>query len=143
MLSVPRLKILREVVSTGSSSAAADSLSYTQSAVSQAIAALEAETGTVLLERDRRGVRPTAAGTALIKHAEGIITRLEAAEDEVTAIASGRRGRLRIASFPTAGATLIPLAVATFRDAHPGVELSLAEESPRRSRRACALGSSI
>src|SRR4051794_1599642 len=130
MLSVPRLKILREVVSTGSFSAAADSLSYTQSAVSQAIAALEAETGTVLLERDRRGVRPTAAGTALIKHAEGIITRLEAAEDEVTAIASGRRGRLRIASFPTAGATLIPLAVATFRDAHPGVELSLAEGEP-------------
>ncbi len=130
MLSVPRLKILREVVASGSFSAAADSLSYTQSAVSQAIAALEAETGTVLLERDRRGVRPTAAGAALIEHAEGIISRLEAAEDEVAAIADGRRGRLRIASFPTAGATLIPLAVATFRDAHPEVELSLAEGEP-------------
>jgi DNA-binding transcriptional LysR family regulator len=130
MLSVPRLKILREVAASGSFSAAADSLSYTQSAVSQAIAALEAETGTALLERDRRGVRPTPAGAALIEHAEGIITRLETAEDEVAAIATGRRGRLRVASFPTAGATLIPLAVATFRDAHPGVELSLAEGEP-------------
>lgn len=130
MLSVPRLKILREVAASGSFSAAADSLSYTQSAVSQAIAALEAEAGAALLERDRRGIRPTPAGAALIEHTEGIIARLEAAEAEVTAIAGGRRGRLRIASFPTAGATLIPLAVSTFREANPDVELSLAEGEP-------------
>ncbi len=130
MLSVPRLKILREVAASGSFSAAADSLNYTQSAVSQAIAALEKEAGTVLLERERGAIRPTAAGTALIDHADGILTRLEDAEDDVRAIAQGRRGRLRIASFPTAGATLIPLAVATFREANPGVELSLAEGEP-------------
>jgi len=130
MLSVPRLKILREVAASGSFSAAAESLSYTQSAVSQAIAALEAEAGAALLERDRRGIRPTPAGAALIEHAHGILARLEAAEEEVAAIAGGRRGRLRVASFPTAGATLIPLAIATFRAAHPGVELSLAEGEP-------------
>ena len=130
MLSPTRLKILREVAARGSFSEAADSLSYTQSAVSQAVAALEAEVGAVLLDRDRRGIRPTPAGAALIDHAEAIIARLEAAEEEVAAIAGGTSGRLRIASFPTAGATLIPLAVATFRDAHPGVELSLAEGEP-------------
>ncbi len=130
MLSVPRLKILRQVAASGSFSAAADSLNYTQSAVSQAIAALEREAGAPLLERERGAIRPTAAGSALIDHAEGILARLEDAEDEVRAIAEGRRGRLRIASFPTAGATLIPLAVATFREAHPGVELSLAEGEP-------------
>jgi DNA-binding transcriptional LysR family regulator len=130
LLSVPRLKILIEVAESGSFSAAADSLSYTQSAVSQAIATLEAEAGTELLERDRRGARPTPAGAALIAHAGAIIARLDTAEDEVRAIAGGRRGKLRLASFPTAGATLIPLAVSTFAEANPDVELSLAESEP-------------
>jgi DNA-binding transcriptional LysR family regulator len=130
MLSPTRLNILREVVARGSFSAAAESLSYTQSAVSQAIAALEAEAGAALVDRDRRGVRPTPAGAALVEHADAILARLHAAEEEVAAIAGGTRGKLRIASFPTAGATLIPLAVATFREANPGVELSLAEGEP-------------
>jgi DNA-binding transcriptional LysR family regulator len=130
MLSVSRLKILQQVAVSGSFSAAADSLNYTQSAVSQAVAALEREAGTALLERERGAIRPTAAGAALIERTDGILAGLEDAEDEVKAIAEGRRGRLRIASFPTAGATLIPLAVATFREANPGVELSLAEGEP-------------
>ena len=53
MLNVQRLRVLREVAARGSFSAAADSLSYTQSAVSQAVATLEAETGATLIERDR------------------------------------------------------------------------------------------
>lgn len=127
MLNANRLNVLREVVGHGSFSAAADALSYSQSAVSQAIATLESEVGAPLIERDRRGVRPTAAGAALAAHAEGILGRMDDAEAEVAAIAGGRGGRLRIASFPTAGATLMPEAVARFRAAHPGVEVSLAE----------------
>ena len=127
MLNANRLNVLREVVGRGSFSAAADALSYSQSAVSQAIATLEGEVGAPLIERDRRGVRPTAAGAALAAHAEGILARMDDAEAEVAAIAGGRGGRLRIASFPTAGATLMPQAVARFRAAHPGVEVSLAE----------------
>lgn len=127
MLNASRLNVLREVVERGSFSAAADALSYSQSAVSQAIATLEGELGAPLIERDRRGVRPTAAGAALAAHAEGILSRMDDAEAEVAAIAGGRGGRLRIASFPTAGATLMPQAVARFRAAHPGVEVSLAE----------------
>jgi DNA-binding transcriptional LysR family regulator len=130
MLNVPRLKVLREVAARGSFSAAADALSYTQSAVSQAVARLEAETGVPLIERDRRGVRATAAGAALVEHADGIISRLDAAEADVAAIAGVRGGRLRMASFPTAGATLMPVAIATFRAAHPEVVLSLAEGEP-------------
>src|SRR5207249_227483 len=117
MLNVQRLMVLREIVMRGSFSGAADALSYSQSAVSQAIATLEAEMGVALLERDRRGVRPTAAGSALVGHADGILARLDAAENEVAAIVGLRGGRLRIASFPTAGATLMPLAIATFRAA--------------------------
>jgi DNA-binding transcriptional LysR family regulator len=127
MLNLGRLNVLREVVDRGSFSAAADALSYSQSAVSQSIATLEAEVGTALIERDRRGVRPTAAGAALLGHTEGILARIEAAEAEVAAISGGRGGRLRIASFPTAGATLMPLAIARFRASHPGVEVTLAE----------------
>jgi DNA-binding transcriptional LysR family regulator len=130
MLNVNRLRIFSEVAARGSFSAAADALSYTQSAVSQAVATLEAELGVALIERERGGIRPTEAGLALIGHADGILARLDAAEQEVAAIAGLRGGRLRIASFPTAGATLMPLAVAEFSAVHPEVELSLAEGEP-------------
>jgi DNA-binding transcriptional LysR family regulator len=83
-----------------------------------------------LLERQARGVRLTAAGQALVEHAEGILARLEAAEEELSAIAGLRAGKLRMASFPTAGATLMPLAIATFRSSYPDIELTLAEGEP-------------
>jgi DNA-binding transcriptional LysR family regulator len=130
MLNVQRLMVFREVARRRSFSAAADALAYSQSAVSQAVATLEAELGVTLIERDRRGVRPTAAGAALVSHVDGVLARLEAAEAEVAAIAGLRAGRLRIASFPTAGATLMPLAIASFRAAHPSVAVSLAEGEP-------------
>lgn len=130
MLNVGRLRVLVEVARQGSFSAAADALSYTQSAVSQQIATLEAETGMTMLERGPRGVRLTSAGEALVEHAEGILARLGAAEDELAAIAGLRAGRLKMASFPTAGATLMPLAIARFRARHPDVELTLAEGEP-------------
>jgi DNA-binding transcriptional LysR family regulator len=130
MLNVGRLRVLTEVAYRGSFSAAAEALSYTQSAVSQQIATLEAETGVTLLERHPRGVALTAAGQTLVGHAEGIFARLEAAEASLSAIAGLRGGRLRMASFPTAGATLMPLAIATFRSSYPDVELTLTEGEP-------------
>ncbi|HEY4429182.1 MAG TPA: LysR family transcriptional regulator [Solirubrobacteraceae bacterium] len=130
MLNVPRLRVLREVAHRGSFSAAAEALSYTQSAVSQQIATLESEAGMPLLERHPRGVSLTAAGQTLVGHAEGILARLDAADSALAAIAGLRGGRLRMASFPTAGATLMPLAIATFRSSYPDVELMLAEGEP-------------
>ena len=130
MLHLGRLRVLSEVISRGSFSAAAEALSYTQSAVSQAIARLEAETGATLVVRDRRGVRATVAGATLVEHAEAIFAQVEAAEADLAAVLGVRGGRLRVASFPSAGATLMPLAVAIFRDEHPGVALTLAEGEP-------------
>jgi DNA-binding transcriptional LysR family regulator len=130
MLNAARLNVFREVVALGSFSDAADALSYSQSAVSQAIATLEGELGAALIERRRGGVRPTAAGAALAGHVGGILARMETAETEVAAVAAGRGGRLRTASFPTAGTTLMPEAIAAFRASHPGVELTLAEGEP-------------
>jgi DNA-binding transcriptional LysR family regulator len=130
MLNVQRLRVLKEVAAHRSFSAAAEALAYTQSAVSQAVATLEAETGATLIERDRKGVRPTAAGEALLAHADAIFARIEAAEDALASIMGVRGGKLRMASFPTAGNTLMPLAIARFRSAHPDVELTLAEGEP-------------
>ncbi len=130
MLNLGRVRVLVEVVNCGSFSGAAAALSYTQSAVSQAIARLEAETGAALVVRDRRGVRATAAGATLVEHAEAIFAQVRAAEDALAAVLGVRAGRLRVASFPSAGATLMPEAVAIFRRRHPGVALSLAEGEP-------------
>jgi DNA-binding transcriptional LysR family regulator len=125
MLDVKRLRVLREVAAKGSFSAAAESLAYTQSAVSQQIAALEREAGTRLVDRSARGVRLTEAGRALVRHADVILARLADAEAELAAIAGLRRGRLRLVSFASAGATIMPRAIARFRERHPGVELTL------------------
>jgi len=126
MLDVRRLRVLKEVAEQGSFSAAAESLAYTQSAVSQQIAALERESGATLVDRGPRGIRLTDAGRALVTHAEDILCRLGAAEAELEAIA----GRVRLSAFPTAGATLVPLAVKTFIARHPAVELQLYEREP-------------
>jgi len=130
MLDVKRMRVLKAVADRGSFSAAAESLAYTQSAVSQQIAALERETATVLVDRNARGVRLTEAGRALVCHTDAVLARLADAEAELEAIAGLRGGRLRLASFPSAGATIMPKAIARFREAHPGVELSLEPQEP-------------
>jgi DNA-binding transcriptional LysR family regulator len=133
MLDVRRLRVLREVAQRGSFSAAGESLGYTQSAVSQQIAALEREAAATLVERGARGIRLTEAGRTLVEHSDGILARLAAAEEELEALAGLRGGRLRLASFPTAGATLVPLAIAEFTRRHPAVEISLVEAEPEES----------
>ncbi|HYI37185.1 MAG TPA: LysR family transcriptional regulator [Thermoleophilaceae bacterium] len=130
MLDVKRIKVFREVANRGSFSAAAESLSFTQSAVSQQVAALERETGTQLLDRTPRGVRPTESGRALLAHADAILARLESAEDELAELAGLRGGRLRMAGFQSAGATLLPQAVAAFHERHPKVDLGMVESEP-------------
>src|SRR4029453_6351407 len=108
MLDARRLRVLREVAAHGSFSAAADALAYTQSAVSQQIAALERETGNKLVERGARGVRLPDAGRALVEHPEAILSRLNDAEAELEAIAGLKGGRLRLAAFPSVAASMIP-----------------------------------
>ena len=125
MLDVRRLRVLRSVVNSGSISAAAVNLGYTPSAISQQIAALEKEAGTALLEKAGRGVRPTAAGRLLADHAADIMHRLTEAENALADLREGRTGRLRVHYFATAGAALVPPAVAKFRADHPGVRLEL------------------
>jgi molybdate transport repressor ModE-like protein len=127
MLDVRRMRVLKEVATQGSFSAAAESLSFTQSAVSQQIAALERESGQRLVQRGPRGIRLTQAGAALVTHADAILARLDDAERELAAIAGLRGGKLRLGSFQSAGATLVPRALSEFHRLHPDVELSVTQ----------------
>jgi molybdate transport repressor ModE-like protein len=133
MLDVKRLRILREVASRGSFSAAAEQLYLSQSAVSQQIATLEREVGMPLLERTNGGPRLTAAGESLVGHADAVIARLEEAERELSAIAGLEGGRLRLASFPSASATLVTGGLSRFRSRFPGIELQFSEYEPEDS----------
>jgi DNA-binding transcriptional LysR family regulator len=133
MLDVRRLRVLQEVVTRGSFSAAADSLHLSQSAVSQQIAVLEREVGVPLLERTSEGPKLTNAGEALMSHGEAVICRLEEAERELAQIAGLEGGRLRLASFPTASATLMTRALSLFRQRFPSIELQFSEDEPEDS----------
>ena len=133
MLDVKRLRILREVVNQGSFSGAADVLYLSQSAVSQQIATLEREVGMKLVERTRDGTKPTDAGSVLVAHADAAICRLDEAERELKAIAGLEGGEVRIASFPSASATLLTLAVSEFTKRHPKVKLNVADAEPESS----------
>jgi DNA-binding transcriptional LysR family regulator len=128
MLDPRRLRVLREVANRGSFSAAAEALAFTQSAVSQQVAALERETGTRLIERGVRPVRLTDAGRALMAHTEAVLAHLDEAEQELGELAGLRRGRLRLAGFPTAVETLVPPAVARFHRRHPDVTLTVLDD---------------
>jgi DNA-binding transcriptional LysR family regulator len=133
MLDVKQLRVLKAVAEHGSFSAAAEALSYTQPAISQQVATLEKHAGTTLVDRTSRGVRLTEAGSALVDHAEVVLARLAAAEAELEAMAGIRGGRVRLASFPTAGASVLPPAVALFTRRHPEVELSFVEREPEEA----------
>ncbi len=133
MLDVKRLRILREVAQRGSFSAAADSLHLTQSAVSQQIATLERETGTTLVDRNRGNLRLTDPGAVLVGHADAVIARLGEAERELHEIEGLHGGRVRMVSFPTAGATVVIKAVASFRHKYPDVGIQLTEAEPETS----------
>jgi len=130
MLDVRRIRVLQEVVSRGSFSAAAESLHLSQSAVSQQIATLEREVGVPLLERTTGGAKLTAAGEALMEHGDAVLCRLEEAERALAQIAGLEGGRLRLASFPTASATLMTRALSLFRQRFPKIELQFSEDEP-------------
>jgi DNA-binding transcriptional LysR family regulator len=116
MIDLRRLRALLAVVTTGSVREAAAQLGYTPSAISQHVAALERETGVLLLERIGRGVRPTEGGRLLADHAVAVLDRVAEAERALAAHAAGETGRLNVASFATAGAALVPRALAARGD---------------------------
>lgn len=130
MPELKQLRVLRAIRTTGSFSAAADELDYTQPAVSKIVASLERELGTVLVDRETRPIRLTDAGEALARHADEVFERLLSAEAEVQAIAQLDAGKLSVGTFSSAGASFFVDALRELRAKHPGVQVSIAEGMP-------------
>ena len=130
MLDVRRLRLLRELARRGTIAAVAQALSYTPSAVSQQLAALEREAGTPLLERTGRSVALTPAALRLIEHTDTILAVLEQAAAELATASSELTGTLRIGAFPTAVRAVLPPALVGLSRDHPRLELFVTELDP-------------
>ncbi|MBB5789310.1 LysR family transcriptional regulator [Jiangella mangrovi] len=125
MLDVPRLRLLRAVVATGSVRAGAEALGYTPSAVSQQLAALQRETGLRLFDRVGRGIEPTAAGRTLAAEAEPLFEAISRLEGLVGDLRAGRVGSLSIGYFASAGAAWLPPVIAALHAQFPELRLDL------------------
>jgi DNA-binding transcriptional LysR family regulator len=130
MIDVHRLRLLLELSRRGTVTAVAQALSYTPSAVSQQLAALEREAGVPLLARAGRRVSLTPAGAVLSRYAETVLAVLEEAEAALASTRDQLTGPLRIGAFPTAARTVLPPALVTLGHEHPGLELMVTELDP-------------
>jgi DNA-binding transcriptional LysR family regulator len=130
MLDVNRLRVIDAVARHGSVTAAAKELHYSQPSVTHHLARLEAETGAQLLQRVGRGIRLTPAGQLLADRAAEIIGRIDAAGAELSAHVGLTTGRVRLAAFASAIGSLVPAAVATLADRHPGLQINLTDTHP-------------
>src|ERR671933_1259216 len=123
------LAALQALAEEGSFGRAAHKLGYTQSAISQQIATLERVVGERLVERPG-GPRPialTEAGRLLLRHAESIMARLQAAQADLAALSAGEAGSLRVGTFQSVGAKILPEGMRRFATAWPDVEIELRE----------------
>ncbi|MCO1654097.1 LysR family transcriptional regulator [Pseudonocardia humida] len=132
VLDVRRLRVLVEIDRCGSFSAAATALGMSQPAASQHVAALEHAVGLALVERGSRPVALTEAGHALVRHARGVLLRIDAAEQELAEMAGRRSARLRLGGFPTALSTLVPHVLAEYGRLRPDVTLSVVGDHMQR-----------
>src|SRR5687767_6937136 len=128
-LEIRHLQALIAVAEAGTFGKAADALGYTQSAVSQQIAALERATGTPVFDRPGgpRPVRLTPAGEVLLEHAHTVLATLRIAEADIGAIARGDRGELRVGLMQSVGTQILPRLLSYLAVARPDVRIVLHE----------------
>jgi DNA-binding transcriptional LysR family regulator len=126
-LSLTGLRVVREIALTGSFTAAARLLGYTQPTISRQVAAMEAAAGSSLFIREGRGVRVSPAGAVVVEHAGRILAGVEALRQDLAALDDRVAGRIKLGAFPAATAVLAPRALARLRVDHPRLEVALAE----------------
>ncbi|MFE5120010.1 LysR family transcriptional regulator [Streptomyces sp. NPDC056669] len=139
-VSLTALRVFRAVAEQGTFTAAAASLGYTQSAVSRQIAAIERAAGAELLERRRDGVRLTAAGRIVMRRATTVLDEIDATARELSGL-PGQSGTVRLGWFPSAGAVLVPRALAALRGTDPGLRIVGRESGTPALVRALRAGS--
>ena len=119
------LESFRVVIACGSFSAAAERLQLTQPAVSLQVRQLERSLNATLIERVGRKARPTAAGAALLDHAQQINAAVAAAVDAVAQQTAGTAGRVRLGTGATACIFLLPPILKELRTALPSLEITV------------------
>jgi DNA-binding transcriptional LysR family regulator len=130
MLDLRRLRLLRELARRGTITAVAQALSYSPSAVSQQLAALEKEAGVRLLEPAGRRVRLTPQGDLLVAHTQVLLEEMERAEAELARSLNETAGTLRVAAFQTAVLALVPHALSQLARQHPSLRVEVTELEP-------------
>lgn len=128
MLTVEQLRVLQEAVRFQSFAAAGRALGFSTSAISQHISTLERSTGLVLFERGPKSVRATRSAKVLADRADGLLSDLVALELQAQALAAGQQGVLRVGSFPSASARVLPAAMTSFAAAYPRAVINLDED---------------
>ncbi|MBO8193056.1 LysR family transcriptional regulator [Streptomyces oryzae] len=134
------IQTFHEVVRAGSYSAAARALGYTQPAITQQMKALERSVGTPLFIRVGRRMRLTEAGEALARHSAVILESISTARQQMESLTRLRAGKVTVCAFPSAGATLVPEALAELAAEHPGIRVELQEDEPPESLRRVVRG---
>ena len=109
-------------------------------AASKRLSDLETRLGVPLFERRARGVEPTAAGHALVRHVRSLRAQLHALENEVQEFGRGIQGQLRVAAAAGAIAEVLPAHLAAFARAHPGIRISLEDLTSAEVQAAVAEG---
>lgn len=128
-----RLLVFHEVGRAGSLAAAARALGWTQPAVSQHVHRLERDLGLPLIVRSGRGSLLTGPGQVLMRHAEAVAAELDAASEAMSDLAGLRAGRVRVAAFPSACATLVATAVAGMAATRPTLDVRLTQVEPEEA----------
>ena len=126
-VTVSGLRVIREIALSGSFTAAARLLGYSQPAISRQVAAMEAAAGYPLFIREPRGVRVSAAGTIVVEHAGRVLASVDALQQDLAILGDRLAGRVKLGVFPAAMAVLAPRALALLRGEHPGLQVSLSE----------------
>jgi molybdate transport repressor ModE-like protein len=121
------LRLFLTVVECGSLTQGARTMHLALASVSERIAGMEAALGAPLLERNRRGVRATAAGEALVRHARSILGQVEQMRGELRTYATGLKGRIRLLSNTAAMAAFLPPQLCRFLALHRDLSIDLAE----------------
>ncbi|GGG24384.1 LysR family transcriptional regulator [Rhodococcoides trifolii] len=127
--SLSGLRVVRAVFETGSFTAAAQTLGYTQSAISRQVASVEAAAGSTLFERGARGVRPTAAGTLVASRAATVLNEIDAATRDLATARNLLTGTASVGAFPTAAMVLVPRAIGRIRQSNPELTVEMVESS--------------
>jgi DNA-binding transcriptional LysR family regulator len=126
-MTVSGLRVIREIALSGSFTAAARLLGYSQPAISRQVAAMEAAAGHPLFIREPRGVRVSAAGALVVEQAGRILASVDALQQDLAALGDRLAGRVKLGVFPAAMAVLAPRVLALLRSQHPGLQVSLSE----------------